>query len=385
MKILLYHWKAYGNRFLCKQLQLLGHEVKEWSNSAVMLDEDNSLEAVQKELKKGYDLVFSYNYFRILALACHEAGTPYFAWTQDSPMLSLYDKTTYLETNYFFCFDYEQYEGLKIRGIEKAFYCPLAVDTETLEKVSGNCTSGEIRRFGADISFVGSLYSERNMLSSMDGLPDYVKGYFGAVVEAQLHLPSLRFSNAQIPADEMNRIRNYLNFSGTEESKVRYEELVENLIDRDVTVRERSEMMKILSNWKGFKLFTGSDTSLYPDISNCGTVDYYTEMPKVFQNSKINLNTTLRSIRSGIPLRILDVIASGGFLLTDAQPELFWFFEDGESLATFQNFEEMEEKIAFYLQHETEREKIIRNGRQIVKAKFDYKVRLPEMFKLAGI
>ena len=222
------------------------------------------------------------------------------------------------------------------------------------------------------------------MLSDMKGLPDYLKGYLGGMVEAQLHLPALRFSKAQIPAEEMKMIRNALHISGTEESKVSYEELLENLVDRDVTVRERSEMMKILSKRKDFKLFTNSDTSAYPDILNCGKVDYYSEMPKVFRNSKINLNTTLRSIRSGIPLRVLDVMASGGFLLTDAQPELLWFFEDGESVATFQNLEEMEEKIAFYLQHDTERERIIQNGRQIVAGKFDYKVRLPEMFKLAG-
>lgn len=382
---MLYHWKAYSNRFLLQQLQKLGHEVREWSDDAIIEDSDEALQKLDKELKEGYDVVFSYNYFKVVAIACHENSIPYFSWAQDSPMLSLYDYSTYLSTNYFFCFDYEQYEGMKKRGISNAFYCPLAVDTEGLYGVARACSSKEIYQYSAETSFVGSLYSERNMLSHLDGLPEYIKGYFDGLVETQLRLPALRFSQTQIPADVMQMIRQILNFTQTDESKLSYEELIENLIDRQVTVLERRRMIDLLSEKTDFKLYTNSDTSTYPKVNNCGTVDYYTEMPKVFRQSKINLNMTLRSIRSGIPLRILDVIASGGFLLTNAQPELFWFFEEGESIATFQNLEEMEDKIVYYLRHENEREKIIQSGRRIVESKFDFNSRLPEMFKMAGL
>ena len=108
-------------------------------------------------------------------------------------------------------------------------------------------------------------------------------------------------------------------------------------------------------------------------------------MPKVFRCSDININVTLRSIRSGIPLRILDVIASGGFLLTNAQPELELFFKDGESIVAFQKLEEMNEKIDYYLLHEKERRKIIENGYRIVANQFNFKVRLLQMFEMAGI
>ena len=144
-------------------------------------------------------------------------------------------------------------------------------------------------------------------------------------------------------------------------------------------------MLELLAENPEFKLYTNSDTSAYPRVNNCGSVDYYTEMPKVFRRSDININVTLRSIRSGIPLRILDVIAAGGFLLTNVQPELELFFKEGESIATFQNLEEMEEKIDYYLSHDSERKKIIENAYKIVESQFDYKIRLPQIFEMAGM
>ena len=37
----------------------------------------------------------------------------------------------------------------------------------------------------------------------------------------------------------------------------------------------------------------------------------------MFANSKVNLNITLRNIKTGIPLRALDIMGAGGFLLTN--------------------------------------------------------------------
>ena len=71
--------------------------------------------------------------------------------------------------------------------------------------------------------------------------------------------------------------------------------------------------------------------------------------------------------------------------MTNAQPELALFFKEGESIVTFQNLEEMEEKIDYYLSHESERRMIIENAYKIVESQFDYKVRLPQIFEMAGL
>lgn len=385
MKILLYHWIAYSNRFLEDNLKRMGHEVIVWYDEKFKDESAESTEKLCIELDKGYDIVFSYNYFKVVALACREKGVPYFSWTQDSPMLSLYDETCYFDTNFFFCFDYEQLEGMKKRGIKNTYYCPLATDVSWLTRTADNCTVEDIKKYKADISFVGSIYSEKNMFSTLNGFPELLKGYFAGITEAQLALPAIRFSKTNISIDVMDMLRNVLNFTGTIESKIKYEELIDNLIDRQVTSIERERLIDRLSHKADFKLYTTSDTSKLPLVNNCGTVDYYNQMPKVFRHSLINMNVTLRSIRSGIPLRILDVIGSRGFLLTNTQPELELFFKEGESIATFRNLEEMNEKIDYYLLHDDERKKIIENGYRIVTDQFDFKVRLPQMFEMAGI
>lgn len=385
MKILLYQWKTYGNRFLEQHLQAMGHEVRVWSDDTITKSDEHALPGLKKELEKGYDVVLSYNYFKIIAVACYEKDIPYISWMLDSPMLSLYDHSAHFETNYFFCFDFEQCEELKKRGIRNAFYCPLATDVSYMHNIASSCVGEEIRKYSTGISFVGSLYTEKDMWSGLAGMPDFFKGYFDGIVETQMRLPSLRFSQAQIPLDVMGRIRQILVFEDLEQSNIRYEELVDNIIDRQVTVVERRRMLELLAENPEFKLYTNSDTSAYPRVNNCGSVDYYTEMPKVFRHSDININVTLRSIRSGIPLRILDVIAAGGFLLTNVQPELELFFKEGESIATFQNLEEMEEKIDYYLSHDSERKKIIENAYKIVESQFDYKIRLPQIFEMAGM
>lgn len=385
MKILIYHWIAYSNRFLEENLKRMGHEVILWYDNKFKEESIESIEKLCVELDKGYDVVFSYNYFKVVALACHEKVVPYFSWTQDSPMLSLYDETCYFDTNFFFCFDYEQLEGMKKRGVKNAFYFPLATDVSWLNRTADNSTVKDVANYKADISFVGSLYTERNMLATLNGLPEFIKGYFAGIVEAQLTLPSIRFSQVDIPLDVKEALRHSLNFTGTEESKVKYDELIDNLIDRQVTVIERERLIEHLSHKNNFKLYTTSDTGKFPLVKNCGTVDYYDQMPKVFRQSLVNMNVTLRSIRSGIPLRILDVIGSRGFLLTNAQPELELFFKEGESIVTFHNLEEMDEKIDYYLLHDEERRKIIENGYRIVVDQFDFNVRLPQMFKMAGI
>lgn len=380
MKILLYQWKAYSGFFLEKNLIKLGHDVVSWSNSAVMVGEDSGIEPMINKLKEGFDLVFSYNYFVVIAKACKICSVPYASWTQDSPSLSLFDNTTFYDTNYFFSFDSEQYMGLKNRGIKNAFYFPLAIDCETLYSTALSYSFKEKEKFSSDVSFVGSLYSERDMLKDISALPEYIRGYLDGVVKMQLNIPQIRFSQMQIADNVMQWLKGNLVFKGIEESQIKYEELIDNILDRECTVQERRLMLTKCKDFD-FNLYTMSDTTLYPYIKNCGTVDYYSEMPKVFNLSRINLNVSLRSIRAGIPLRILDVLACGGFLLTNAQSDLFLFFEDGTSIVTFQTLDEMKEKIEFYLCHESERMKIAEEGRKIVNHNFDYSVLLPQIFK----
>ena len=98
-----------------------------------------------------------------------------------------------------------------------------------------------------------------------------------------------------------------------------------------------------------------------------------TSKPNTFcTRSRINLNITLPSIRSGVPLRVFEIMAAGGFVLTNYQPELDNLFVIGEELEVFHSFEEMEDKAAYYLSHEKERLQITLRGYQRVREQYSY-------------
>ena len=108
-------------------------------------------------------------------------------------------------------------------------------------------------------------------------------------------------------------------------------------------------------------------------------------MPKVFRLSKINLCPTARGIRSGIPLRMLDIIGAGGFLLSNAQPELTHYFRPDIDIVWYNSVEEAIEKARYYLSHEEKRLQIQQNSYAIVKEKFSYPKRIATMFQTAGL
>ena len=83
-----------------------------------------------------------------------------------------------------------------------------------------------------------------------------------------------------------------------------------------------------------------------------------------------------------MPLRVLDVMAAGGFLLTTYTEEIAEQFKDGEDLVIAYTPEEMIQKTAYYLEHEEERKKIARKGQETVFEKFAYTKLLPEILKI---
>ena len=105
-------------------------------------------------------------------------------------------------------------------------------------------------------------------------------------------------------------------------------------------------------------------------------------MPLVFAGSRINLNISLRSIHSGIPLRVLDIMACGGFVLSNRQPEIAEYFGEGVEIATFASMEECMDKVHYYLAHEEERRRIAEAGQRKVQAAFSYESGLMRLFKM---
>ena len=142
-------------------------------------------------------------------------------------------------------------------------------------------------------------------------------------------------------------------------------------------------MLKALSEEFKVDLYTGSDISMLPRIHGKGLVKTQTEMPIVFHESHINLNITAKSIRSGIPLRIWDILGCGGFCITNYQSELPEYFTIGEEIETYSSKEELLDKCRYYLEYETKRKEIAQNAFDKTRSHHTYLIRVGQLMELA--
>lgn len=345
--------------------------------------------------KNSYDIVYSINYFAMISEACYVHGVPYVAWCYDSP--TFIGDLHYLKypTTHTFFFDSLEAEEYRAKGIENVYYMPLAVNVERYDKLI--CTQEDIKKYQADISFVGSLY-DSNFKKAFQHLDDYKMAYLNALVENQMGRYNCELYSAIItPAfmkwisqKEFNQVLNSswdkkdstsLNCQreGATAGRLRAS------LSRYVTNRERILLISMLANHWDFKLYSTSGHEVFKNVKECGVVEYYKEMPKVFKNSRINLNITLHSILAGIPLRCLDIMGCHGLLLTNYQRDFEEHFKDHDNILFYHSIEEAYDKTKYYLEHEDERQKIENKGYETVKNYYNYKILLPKVLSMSGL
>ena len=328
--------------------------------------------------------------------------------------------------------------------VPTVFHAPLAVDAEYFDRVIRAAGVKTLAQYACDVSFVGSLYTDEHNYYDILGVPDsgsiaesgsmsagdsadksgskasgddmpannrVVSSSIDQLLEKQcfdFHRDYLREA-LSLQKNDVSVIINKMEEQGLmlgEDYFVNPEDiLLAAVLEKKVTVEERRILLEgiaveeFVNLANGdlydkqredstkqrefvFKLYTGSDTKSNPTLDACnqGTVDYHTQMPLVFAASRINLNISLRSIHSGIPLRVLDIMACGGFVLSNWQPELAEYFTEGEEIALFESKEECMEKIAYYLTHEEKRKEIAVAGKRKVQELFSYEKGLERLF-----
>lgn len=151
------------------------------------------------------------------------------------------------------------------------------------------------------------------------------------------------------------------------------------VINRRITGTERQELLTAVGQKHSLDIYTPDSRLKLPGAVNHGTADYYRMAPLIFKITKINLNISLRSIKSGIPLRAFDIMGAGGFLLSNFQADFLDNFIPGEDFEYFESQQDLLDKIDYYLSHEDERAAIAKNGHDKVASAHTYIHRIKEM------
>ena len=384
MHILMYRWKAYNYRDIEQTFLLLGHTVDNIEQELGSYDVSPEFERVIEEKIRGthYDMVFTVNYFPLISNVCERTGVKYVSWTCDNPLISMYHESVFHDCNYIFTFDKTNYLEFREMGVKHIWYLPLAVDTERMDALLGVpeevgrwkvAQDPEMQKYRGDVAFVGSLYERNSYDKIKNRLPGYMRGYFDAVMEAQLNISGANIVEPMLTTNILEQLQEYFQLEKSEGSFSDLGLIFQTtVLGFKIAEIERRRALIELSKHYRVNVYSNSDVSDLLRIQYCGSVDYWSEMPKVFRMSKINLNFTIPNIKSGIPLRIWDVLGCGGFLLTNYQAEIPYYFKEGEDLVCFDGLEDLCEKVGYYLEHEEERKRIAWNGYHKVREKHSY-------------
>lgn len=380
-KILMYRWRAYNYIDIAGTFGKLGYEVVEIKQKLENYDVD---EAFQERLAEAlraddYEFVFTVNYFALIAEVCHDAGVLYVSWTCDNPLISMYHESVFYDTNRIFTFDETNLREFQAMGVKHIYYLPLAVNADRIDQVLASCSDS--KAYANDIAFVGSLY-ERNSYDRMEReLTDYLRGYFDGIMEVQSDLFGSNILEQSLTPEILEELSEHYVLEKSSEKSFSDLGLIfsTTTLGFKVAQIQRIRCLRELSKRYKTSLYSNSDASMLPLVQYRGSVEYWTEMPQVFHNTKVNLNFTIPNIKSGIPLRMWDVLGCGGFLLSNFQAETPRFFKDGEHMVSFYSQEDLMEKAGFYLEHEAERKRIATAGHELVKQYHTYDVRMKEM------
>lgn len=388
MNILFYRYGSICEPDIIASFKHLGFRITEDTREVYnkQLLPSDCIKGLNELLKQDtYSFVFSINFFPSVSDVCNIWGIPYLCLIVDSPVLELFSTSLANPCNKIFLFDRQLYNDFHHSNPDGIFHIPLATNVSDNYATATMASAADRTRFSSDISFIGSLYSEKCLYNQIT-LPEKMRGYVDGLIEAQLLVYGYNFIEECVTPELIEafcKVRpELINFPDS--MKVDTKAVIaQHIISVKVAEQERLRYLKALSEHFNVDLYTGSDTYSMPLIHNRGFAKTNTEMPIIFHQSKINLNLTAKSIRSGLSLRIFDVLGCEGFLITNYQAELPEHFNIGEDLEAYTSLDDLMGKCEYYLLHDKERQEIAHNGFEKVKKYHTYDIRLTQMLEIA--
>ena len=153
------------------------------------------------------------------------------------------------------------------------------------------------------------------------------------------------------------------------------------------TFRRRMRLLRA-SRHLGLDIYGNADwrlTGLVGDLAENyrgGPLDYSTDTPGLYANSSVSLNLNHAQTCRGIPARIFDVAACGGFVLSDGEEGIAEIFEPGKEIACFHDENELVDKLEYYLGHPAERRQMSERAWTRIRGEWTHHHVLTRMLEL---
>ncbi len=344
-----------------------------------------SLEELDFTVKRlNPEFIFSTNYQNGMAEFCHERNLPLLCWEVDPHFDDLRIPAHVAGRVAYFGYNPQSLKRLKTAGLALAEYLPLATNPERRFPVQ------EENQTMYSVAFVGSSMQQQ-------------------VAEARERFLSLYARTA--PAEEQQRWPAHTLLQAACEEQARHYDrfVIPEFLQQHVplffrTNQERGEMnaamllgeimaaekrIVYLNSLKEYDIHVWGDagwtSGLIPGIQWHGYAGHQQELNRIYSNTAINIDINRLYQMNIIPMRVFDILACGGFLLTEYSEELAEHFLIGVELEAYKTLDELQEKVAYYLRHPERRREIAQQGYRAVRERHTIIQRIEGMLHSAGL
>lgn len=389
MKILFYRQNLSIEQDIIQQFSDLGLLVKSIDGHKDKETAINELSVLidNKETAVPYSFVFSVNFFPEISDLCRNHEVSYVCWCTDAPQSSLFSTQVKNPCNRLFLFDKKLVEDVSKYNEGNVYHLPLCTNPDTCHKTVKSITHSDYVKYAADISFIGSLSGNNDPLSSLE-LSQYSLGYLEGLINVQKDIQGFNIFEKSLTNRVISELKEKL-----PERFVNNASYVKNMdsyisahdiVDPHCDILQKELILSRLSEQFSLDIYSENasvDLISHPNLRIHEFSSYQDETPKIYKLSKINLNISPRSIETGIPSNVWDIMASGGFLLTNFQEEFSDYFVPGVEYDFYTDADDLMEKCRYYLSNDYVREYIAENGAEAVRRYHNYSDRMSKLFK----
>ena len=388
MNVFFYRYGSIAEPDIIKAMKTMDFSVDEYTRE--IHDKEYAPSAAVREVgaylqEHPADCAFSINFFPFLSEVCNIFHIRYICLTVDCPVMELYSVSVKNEWNRIFVFDREQQKDIEGYNPGHVFHQPLGADVTKFDTLLSTTPASVKERFSHPVAFVGSLYTEKCPYDKVKDLPEKTAGYLDGLMAAQERVYGYYFVEElltdRIVSDFKSHHPSFYRDPSPDSFLTDKRTLSQLYIANKIASNERIHTFSLVAERNGLDIYTASDTKKMPKgLKNRGLAKTLTEMPVIFNQSKINLNVTSKAIRSGLPLRIFDILSSGGLCITNYQSEIAELFVPGEEIVVYESTDELPDLISYYLSNEGRRAEIAAAGRERVKKDYSWEMQLSKLF-----
>jgi spore maturation protein CgeB len=327
------------------------------------------------------DWVFSINFSPAIASLCGRLGLPYLSWTIDplpSSRVQLLDGT---QPALCLALAHDphvvaQFENLGL----PAQHILLAAPSQRRQPVTD---AQALAPYQCDASFAGSslvdeLLSLDRMLTPLggDNLSGQALSWAKTITDtcaqdtAYNGLASLGGWDALPPV-----LQKHCAALSDREQLMR-------LMDGALTAFYRQQTISRLKHWRGDMHVWGDAgwSAIHPGYK--GFADHGDELTRIYCASAVNLDIPRLYQRQSVTMRVFDILAAGGFLLTEYNPALADVLVAGQHLAFYNASDDLTDILTDWVHRPDDRKAIAHAGRNEVMAKHLISHRVDTLLKL---